>query len=111
MVDHHTASDTFIKHMQNETKLRGGCPADWVRTSKPSSHGARKQICAQNCSQLFLILHASCVNTPISTNMCGALCEVLRVVCERAEPKAITEDAEHLAKIPCNQCVVSDVGH
>ncbi|XP_041349355.1 nitric oxide synthase, brain-like [Gigantopelta aegis] len=30
MTDHHTGSDSFIKHMENEQRLRGGCPADWV---------------------------------------------------------------------------------
>ncbi len=35
MVDHHTASHSFIKHMQNETKLRGGCPGDWVSPTRP----------------------------------------------------------------------------
>lgn len=30
LVDHHTASQQFMQHMQNETKKRGGCPADWV---------------------------------------------------------------------------------
>lgn len=27
IVDHHTASESFIKHLETETKLRGGCPA------------------------------------------------------------------------------------
>lgn len=30
IVDHHTASESFMKHHENETKLRNGCPADWV---------------------------------------------------------------------------------
>jgi nitric oxide synthase oxygenase domain/subunit len=30
IVDHHTASETFLTHMNNEMKSRGGCPADWV---------------------------------------------------------------------------------
>ena len=29
IVDHHTASESFIKHLETETKLRGGCPGDW----------------------------------------------------------------------------------
>lgn len=28
IVDHHTASEIFMKHLENETKVRGGCPAD-----------------------------------------------------------------------------------
>jgi hypothetical protein len=39
IVDQHTASDSFIKHSENEKKLRGGCPADWVWIVPPmSSH-------------------------------------------------------------------------
>lgn len=30
IVDHHTASESFMKHYENETKLRQGCPADWI---------------------------------------------------------------------------------
>uniref|UniRef100_A0A061QHR2 Nitric oxide synthase n=1 Tax=Cupiennius salei TaxID=6928 RepID=A0A061QHR2_CUPSA len=37
VVDHHTAADTFMKHMQTEQKLRGGCPADWVWIVPPIS--------------------------------------------------------------------------
>ncbi|XP_022249354.1 nitric oxide synthase, inducible-like [Limulus polyphemus] len=37
IVDHHTASETFMTHMENEYKLRGGCPADWVWIVPPIS--------------------------------------------------------------------------
>ncbi|XP_064460172.1 nitric oxide synthase-like protein isoform X2 [Ornithodoros turicata] len=37
IVDHHTASDQFMKHMENENRLRGGCPADWVWIVPPLS--------------------------------------------------------------------------
>ncbi|OWA50884.1 Nitric oxide synthase, brain [Hypsibius exemplaris] len=30
IVDHHSASESFMKHLENEQKVRGGCPADWV---------------------------------------------------------------------------------
>lgn len=30
IVDHHTASESFMKHYENEFKARGGCPADWI---------------------------------------------------------------------------------
>ncbi|KAG5898095.1 hypothetical protein JTB14_027452 [Gonioctena quinquepunctata] len=30
IVDHHTASESFMKHLENEVRLRNGCPADWV---------------------------------------------------------------------------------
>lgn len=37
IVDHHTASKQFMQHMTNETKKRGGCPADWVWIVPPMS--------------------------------------------------------------------------
>lgn len=37
IVDHHTASKQFLQHMSNETKNRGGCPADWVWVVPPMS--------------------------------------------------------------------------
>lgn len=38
-MDHHTASESFMKHFTNEQKLRGGCPADWVWIVPPISGG------------------------------------------------------------------------
>ncbi|WAR01184.1 NOS1-like protein [Mya arenaria] len=37
ITDHHAASDSFMKHLDNEQKLRGGCPADWVWIVPPMS--------------------------------------------------------------------------
>lgn len=37
IVDHHTASEQFMKHMENENRLRGGCPGDWVWIVPPLS--------------------------------------------------------------------------
>ncbi|XP_053560576.1 nitric oxide synthase, inducible isoform X2 [Bombina bombina] len=37
IMDHHSAAESFMKHMQNEYKLRGGCPADWVWIVPPIS--------------------------------------------------------------------------
>ncbi|KAH9378154.1 hypothetical protein HPB48_020050 [Haemaphysalis longicornis] len=37
IVDHHSASDQFMKHMENENRLRGGCPGDWVWIVPPLS--------------------------------------------------------------------------
>ena len=37
IVDHHSASESFIKHMNIEYKQRGGCPADWVWIVPPIS--------------------------------------------------------------------------
>ncbi|XP_022185085.2 nitric oxide synthase, salivary gland [Nilaparvata lugens] len=37
IVDHHTASESFMKHYENEQKLRRGCPADWVWIVPPMS--------------------------------------------------------------------------
>ncbi|XP_041348761.1 nitric oxide synthase, inducible-like [Gigantopelta aegis] len=35
ITDHHSVSDSFIKHLENEQRLRGGCPADWVWVVPP----------------------------------------------------------------------------
>ncbi|KAG8182789.1 hypothetical protein JTE90_018662 [Oedothorax gibbosus] len=37
IVDHHTAAESFMKHWENELRLRGGCPADWVWIVPPLS--------------------------------------------------------------------------
>ncbi|XP_078600036.1 nitric oxide synthase 1-like isoform X2 [Branchiostoma floridae x Branchiostoma japonicum] len=37
ITDHHTACESFMKHMENEQRLRGGCPADWVWIVPPIS--------------------------------------------------------------------------
>ncbi|CAH1168649.1 unnamed protein product [Phyllotreta striolata] len=37
IVDHHTASESFMKHLENENRLRNGCPADWVWIVPPLS--------------------------------------------------------------------------
>ncbi|XP_046390490.1 nitric oxide synthase-like protein isoform X2 [Ischnura elegans] len=40
IVDHHTASESFMKHIENEGRLRKGCPADWVWIVPPLSSSA-----------------------------------------------------------------------
>lgn len=40
IVDHHTASDSFMKHLDNEVRLRNGCPGDWVWIVPPLSGSA-----------------------------------------------------------------------
>ncbi|KAG8222258.1 hypothetical protein J437_LFUL001456 [Ladona fulva] len=40
IVDHHTAAESFMKHMENEARLRNGCPADWVWIVPPLSSSA-----------------------------------------------------------------------
>uniref|UniRef100_A0A8C4UXY8 Nitric oxide synthase n=1 Tax=Falco tinnunculus TaxID=100819 RepID=A0A8C4UXY8_FALTI len=37
IVDHHAATESFVKHMENELRTRGGCPADWVWIVPPIS--------------------------------------------------------------------------
>ncbi|KAG0723989.1 Nitric oxide synthase [Chionoecetes opilio] len=37
IVDHHSAAESFMKHFENEQKLRGGCPGDWVWIVPPLS--------------------------------------------------------------------------
>lgn len=36
-MDHHSAAESFMKYMQNEYRVRGGCPADWVWIVPPIS--------------------------------------------------------------------------
>ncbi|CAD5111086.1 DgyrCDS434 [Dimorphilus gyrociliatus] len=50
IVDHHTASESFMKHLENEQKYRGGCPTDWVWVVPPLS------------SSLTSIFHQETVN-------------------------------------------------
>ncbi|XP_053313171.1 nitric oxide synthase, inducible [Spea bombifrons] len=37
ITDHHSAVESFMKHMENEYRLRGGCPADWLWLVPPIS--------------------------------------------------------------------------
>ncbi|KAL3869055.1 hypothetical protein ACJMK2_041782 [Sinanodonta woodiana] len=37
IMDHHAAAESFMKHLENEQRLRGGCPADWVWIVPPMS--------------------------------------------------------------------------
>ncbi|KAM9596861.1 nitric oxide synthase, inducible [Trichechus inunguis] len=37
IMDHHSASESFMKYMQNEYRSRGGCPADWIWLVPPIS--------------------------------------------------------------------------
>jgi len=53
MVDHHTASDSFMKHYENELKARGGCPADWVWIVPPMS-GSVTPVFHQEMAMYFL---------------------------------------------------------
>ncbi|XP_076845953.1 nitric oxide synthase 1 isoform X2 [Brachyhypopomus gauderio] len=37
IVDHHSATESFMKHLDNEYRVRGGCPGDWVWIIPPMS--------------------------------------------------------------------------
>ncbi|KAM9370506.1 nitric oxide synthase, inducible [Phaethornis superciliosus] len=37
IMDHHSAAESFMKYMQSEYRVRGGCPADWVWIVPPIS--------------------------------------------------------------------------
>jgi len=37
IIDHHSAAESFMKHLENEQRLRGGCPADWVWIVPPTA--------------------------------------------------------------------------
>ena len=52
IVDHFTQADQFIDHLREETKVRGGCPADWVWIVPPQSgqwHHIITQPIRNNC--------------------------------------------------------------
>ena len=42
MMDHHSASESFMQHFEKENKVRGGCPADWVWIVPPVSGSTTK---------------------------------------------------------------------
>ncbi|XP_066457647.1 nitric oxide synthase, inducible-like [Eleutherodactylus coqui] len=42
IMDHHSAAESFMKHMDKEYRLRGGCPADWVWVVPPMSGSVTK---------------------------------------------------------------------
>lgn len=54
IVDHHTATDTFMTHLSNEQRLRGGCPADWVWLVPPTS-GSSTQVFHQEMVSYHLL--------------------------------------------------------
>ncbi|KAJ8383900.1 hypothetical protein AAFF_G00213630 [Aldrovandia affinis] len=37
ITDHHSMAESFMRHMENEQRQRGGCPADWVWLVPPMS--------------------------------------------------------------------------
>lgn len=53
IVDHHAASESFMKHFENEARLRNGCPADWVWIVPPLS-GSATPVFHQEMALYFL---------------------------------------------------------
>ncbi|XP_073985034.1 nitric oxide synthase isoform X2 [Rhodnius prolixus] len=53
IVDHHSAAESFMKHLENEQRLRGGCPADWVWIVPPIS-GSATPVFFQEMANYFL---------------------------------------------------------
>lgn len=54
IVDHHTACETFMTHLANEQRLRGGCPADWVWLVPPTA-GSTMQVFHQEMVNYHLL--------------------------------------------------------
>lgn len=54
IVDHHTACETFMTHLANEQRLRGGCPADWVWLVPPTG-GSATQVFHQEMVNYHLL--------------------------------------------------------
>ncbi|KAG8719769.1 Nitric oxide synthase, inducible [Ceratobasidium sp. 394] len=42
MVDHHSASDSFVRYYEQEIKVRGHCPGDWVWIVPPTGGSTTK---------------------------------------------------------------------
>ncbi|XP_027696785.1 nitric oxide synthase, endothelial isoform X2 [Vombatus ursinus] len=53
IVDHHAATASFMKHLENEQRARGGCPADWVWIVPPIS-GSLTPVFHQEMVNYFL---------------------------------------------------------
>jgi len=53
IIDHHTAAEQFMKHLENEKRERGGCPADWVWIVPPIS-GSTVPVFHQEMALYFL---------------------------------------------------------
>lgn len=53
IVDHHAATSSFMKHLENEQKARGGCPADWAWIVPPIS-GSLTPVFHQEMVNYFL---------------------------------------------------------
>ncbi|XP_016801379.2 nitric oxide synthase 3 isoform X4 [Pan troglodytes] len=53
IVDHHAATASFMKHLENEQKARGGCPADWAWIVPPIS-GSLTPVFHQEMVNYFL---------------------------------------------------------
>ena len=75
IMDHHVASDSFMKHFANEMKVRGGCPSDWVWLVPPISGSA----CPVFHQEFFnYVINPACLYQVISLSSlhCSNLCEV-----------------------------------
>ena len=53
IVDHHTASESFMKFLDNDSRLRSGCPADWIWIVPPLS-GSTMPVFHQEMMLYFL---------------------------------------------------------
>lgn len=98
ITDHHTASESFIQHMETEVHLRGGCPADWVWLVPPMS-GSLTPVFHQEMlnyilspffyyqvSPLVSIVHSlekllCCILESTSMKLCEKFWDVLALMC------------------------------
>uniref|UniRef100_A0A1B0CLH8 Nitric oxide synthase oxygenase n=2 Tax=Lutzomyia longipalpis TaxID=7200 RepID=A0A1B0CLH8_LUTLO len=68
IVDHHTASDSFIKHLENESRLRNGCPADWVWIVPPMA-SSTTQVFHQEMANYYLKPSFEYQDSPMKTHV------------------------------------------
>lgn len=60
IADHHSSAESFMKHLKDEEKLRGGCPTDWVWVVPPLSGGIMPMFHQVRISGLYPV-HMCCI--------------------------------------------------
>ena len=69
-MDHHAATVSFMKHLDNEQKARGGCPADWAWIVPPISGSLTPVFHQEMVNYILSPAFRYQVPTPPSTGSC-----------------------------------------
>lgn len=73
IVDHHAATASFMKHLENEQKARGGCPADWAWIVPPISGSLTPVFHQEMVNYVLSPAFRYQVPTPLALAHCGQL--------------------------------------